>query len=249
MTGVQTCALPISIINSTIANNTTVSGNVVDDYGSGVALMGQTSQVTLLNSLLYNNTAGGNSARESISLLGGKVMATHSAIETTRNFDKDDEHFFNGIRFSIDNSPAFVSVNLEQKGASVSIEQIENMNFRLSSTSVAVNAGNNIYIDIEARDLAANNRLFDGIVDLGAYEFFNSVSNSEMNVMPLSSFYISNGYLYADGVNDGELIAIYSPLGVLIKQINYNRQPIYLGTNLKGVWIIAYKEMTRKVIQ
>jgi hypothetical protein len=123
-------------------NSGSVGGAIECDFNS---------DPTITNSILWNDTAtGGNPGANEIYTDGqSESSVTYSDID-------DSEYAFTST--NIDADPKFVSPLTG--------------NFQLQPTSPAINAGSNAAINATGvtTDLAGNPRIFDGVVDMGAYE-------------------------------------------------------------------------------
>lgn len=111
-------------------------------------------------------------------------------------------------------------------------------NYELTSTSPAINTGNNTYINFVSTDLNGNARIVSGTVDKGAYEFdpalnsqsFTSFNAFEVYPNPASSLL----YISTDDVV--ETMAVYSLDGKLVVESNENKVDV---SNLQnGLYII-----------
>lgn len=123
------------------------------------------------NSTLYNCTVSGNSAGEAGGVFHSTLynsIAYDNSAPTNANYTSGTFNYCctaprpAGGAGNITNAPLFVD---EAAG-----------NFRLQAKSPCINAGNNAYNAANGlTDLGGNPRIFDGVVDMGAYEM--TVSN------------------------------------------------------------------------
>ncbi|HRG60238.1 MAG TPA: T9SS type A sorting domain-containing protein [Bacteroidia bacterium] len=176
-----------TIANCTFFNNTA-------DYGGGIA--NEDCEVTIINSSFYSNTASGTSGGG-----GGIYNQNTSAIIINCNVIYNTSAYLNGIGIR-NTSFAFSSIKncivwgnypgTQISGSSNTTYSIVqggytgnanldlnplfvdtiNSDFSLTQCSPAINAGLDS-VNNSSTDLAGNPRIFDNIIDIGAYEFQN----------------------------------------------------------------------------
>ena len=140
----------LTMINNTVSDNTT-AGN-----GGGLAcsISGTSEILDVYNNIIWGNSASGNGADVWLAGTGSK-----------KTFLNNDVHGMYGVwdiaANLLDVAPAFFDP--------------VNGDYHLRSTSACINAGTNGAPSIPALDLDGNARTNAGIVDLGAYEFNNSL--------------------------------------------------------------------------
>ena len=166
------------------------------------------SNTTIVNSILYNN---GNTTPLYIFPSSGSVMPSgyNNIIQ-------------GGTLGGTNVNPLFVSAS----------------DFHLTSTSPAINVGNNAYLGGVTADLDGNNRIVGGTVDLGAYEFdaalnsqsFTSFNAFEVYPNPTSSLLNINT---DDAI---KTVAIYSLEGKLV--IESNEMKVDVSNLQNGLYIV-----------
>jgi len=143
-----------SIINNTFVNNSA-------DYGGGLFL-GVYTIVNVYNNIIYENTATAPSG-------GGDLIVSGGGGVTAKIFNNDFADLLNW------------SVNLSQ-GNNINAPPKLTSDFVLQSDSPCINTGNNSAPSLSATDYAGNPRIFGGVVDMGAYEFFVSGPYVDLSV-------------------------------------------------------------------
>ncbi|ELR98853.1 choice-of-anchor Q domain-containing protein [Gloeocapsa sp. PCC 73106] len=211
-----------------IVSNLNLTENQAD-FGGGIAILGENSEISLINNIITNNEAeraGGGVlisdtevdlinnlflANEAGATGGGLYLfrATGNVINNTfsTNFSEEQGGAItaeNGSTLELSNSIVWgntseeqgeqiynkqVQENFEDSTVDVSYTLVENGfdgdnnlddnpqfidpdndNYRLESNSPAIDVGDNELVTLDI-DLDGNTRVFNGIVDLGAYEF------------------------------------------------------------------------------
>jgi hypothetical protein len=175
------------------------------------------SNTTIVNSILYNN---GNTTPLYVFPSSGSIMPS--------GFNNIIQ---GGTLGGTNLDPLFVSSS----------------DFQLTSTSPAINAGNNSYLGAVATDLNGNARVVNGTVDLGAYEFdaaltsttFTSFHDFEVYPNPTASLLHINT---DEGIS---AIAIYSLDGKLVIETKENKADV---SNLQsGLYIIKVTTIQNEV--
>ena len=136
--------------------NNTVFGNTAAGRGGGAAFQveGVTEVLHVYNNIIWGNTAGGDGADV---WLGG----TGSRKEFLFNNAHDLSGVWDIAQDNLDLDPQFFDP--------------VNGDYHLRSTSPCVNAGTNGAPELPATDLDGGPRIANGTVDLGCYEFGNSI--------------------------------------------------------------------------
>jgi hypothetical protein len=119
----------------------------------------------------------------------------------------------------------------------------DNNQFSLSPSSQLIGLGNNSVTPIDQYDIAGNTRIFGDQIDIGAYEFQNSILNiskkAEGTLYPNpASEHIT---IKSDIINGNSIIEIYSANAkLLIKQKSYqnNRAIIEVDKLPNGLYFI-----------
>ena len=144
--------------SSPTLTNVTISGNTATTNGGGMYNIGSDSNPKLYNSIVLGNSSG-------VYNISSIPVYSHSLVQDTgsdSNFgyhngtDWDDKTYLE--------TDVFVS-SLSTPGKSTGGD----FRLKLNSTNPAIDKGNNSYNN-EPVDLDGNNRIYNGIIDLGAYE-------------------------------------------------------------------------------
>ncbi|NHN26655.1 T9SS type A sorting domain-containing protein [Flavobacterium jejuense] len=132
-------------------------------------------------------------------------------------------------------------------GTNVNPLFVSSSDFQLTSSSPAINAGNNSYLGAITTDLNGNARIVSGTVDLGVYEFdpalhsefFNSFNDFEVYPNPTSSL------LFIHTNEEISSMAIYSLDGKLVIATKENEADV---SNLQnGLYLIKVTTNQNKV--
>lgn len=171
-----------------IINSTFTKNNRTN--GGEVLSFSNATNAKLINSIIYNNNNGGATTTTSLYLHGSNVSMYPTGINNIIQ---------GGQLGGINANPLFVSAS----------------NFHLTSTSPAINAGNNAYVVGVTTDLDGNARIVNTTVDLGAYEFDPALSNSSFTSFNEFKVYPNptSGVLNISSDEEIQNIAIYSLLG------------------------------------
>jgi hypothetical protein len=124
--------------------NCTIAGNNADQIGGGIVC---SNGGTIVNTIIYNNTAssGGNNWKT----YAANIAFNYCCTTPTNNIP--------GGHQCIPDNPMFVSIVSD---------------YHLQNTSPCIDAGfNMVWMNPPATDLAGNDRIHDGTVDIGCYEF------------------------------------------------------------------------------
>jgi len=172
--------------------NATISGNASDTVGGGIRCYNN-SFMTLTNCILWGNQADTDEDGPEIALAEISTMAvSHSDVQGGQdnvssepwnqcvlewdNSNINQNPFFTDTGYWDDNStPEDTSDDFWQDG-----------DYRLLSNSPCINQGDNTALAGVEYDLQGNNRIFNGVVDFGAYEL-------ELRVMDFSLFMAQAG--------------------------------------------------------
>jgi hypothetical protein len=151
----QTSCLPI-LTHVTISGNRAGSGG-----GGGISNTGNSSP-QIQNSIIWGNTATSNGNNIFNNGVSTVPVFAYSLIEGSSggwgSFGTDGGN-------NIDADPLFVNP------VSASLAPTTAGNYRLTYCSPAIDAGNNAYVGSITTDLDGNPRIFNSLVDLGAYEY------------------------------------------------------------------------------
>ncbi|QIG89574.1 T9SS type A sorting domain-containing protein [Chryseobacterium sp. POL2] len=225
----------IKVVNSTIVNNTSNTNE-----NGGALHVKAKGKFEVYNSILWNNKRKGGVITN---LTGGNE--TYFTIANTVMNPGSTPHLSNNINyFTFD--PEF--------------EDVDNNDFRLKSTSEAIDRGNNddyiasgndINIDL---DVLGNKRLENLVIDLGAYEYFkdSSLSTVDNNTHATAKVYPNptSGVFIIDSPQQ-ETVAIYNITGQFIKTINVKvgKNQIDITGLPAGLYIIKAQKSSHKIIK
>jgi len=192
--GIYSIGSVVSIKDSTISTNSTING-----YRSmrGGGMFFATSNPTIVNCVIYGNSADlgagiyFDSSSEFSSVTnctivqntaisyGGGVYVKRTNARVINSIlweDSPDELHQEGtstptVTFSDLTGGYFGDGNIDKDPNFVNVVQ---KNFRLMSTSTAINAGSNAAEHLPSYDKEGSSRIIDGTVEMGAYEYSSS---------------------------------------------------------------------------
>lgn len=154
--GAISLSMPSGSTGPVLVNNTIVGGPVVTN-GAAVWAGGFDSQT-----LFYNNLLIGLTGQNAV-----YCDSTYSSVPPV--FSNNDAYSASGTGMEgTCASEASENGNISADPLFVSMTR---NNYRLKSTSPAINVGDNSAPDIPAKDLANQPRIVGGTIDIGAYEF------------------------------------------------------------------------------
>jgi len=160
-----------TVVNTVFVNNTAVDGGgIVSDRlnlsGSGSS---GNSNPNFRNCIFWGNTASGVGPQ--FFILGGATFtATYSDVNLTGQVSP---HIISGAGTgNINTNPLFTNITLGA-GTDANWLTIDD-GLQLQTASPCINVGDNTGIPLT--DILSNNRIFNSIVDFGAYEFGSSVT-------------------------------------------------------------------------
>ena len=142
---------------STVIGNTIVGNNQVGTSNAsrcGVRLK-ETSAIPFYNNIVWGNMANGVVQTDQMNIAAGYVSDQAPTMFRNNAITMAETLGVNTILLTADINPGFAD--------------IENNDFRLVISSALVNKGDNSLVTVE-KDLAGNDRVINGAVDLGAYE-------------------------------------------------------------------------------
>jgi len=175
------------------------------------------SNTTIVNSILYNN---GNTTPLYIFPSSGSILPTGS-----------NNIIQGGTLGGTNVDPLFVSSS----------------DFHLTSTSPAINAGNNSYLGSISADLDGNARIVNTTVDLGVYEFDAALSNSSFTSFNEFTVYPNptSGILNINLDEEIEKIDIYSLLGRKV-ETSINTQ-MDISNLANGIYLLSIETKNGKI--
>jgi hypothetical protein len=175
------------------------------------------SNTTIVNSILYNN---GNTTPLYIFPSSGSILPTGS-----------NNIIQGGTLGGANVDPLFVSSS----------------DFHLTSTSPAINTGNNAYLGSVTADLDGNARIVNTTVDLGTYEFDAALSNSSFNTFNEFTVYPNptSSILNINLDEEIEKIDIYSLLGRKVGTSTNTQMDI--SNLVNGIYLLSIETKNGKI--
>ena len=145
-----------SIVNNTFVNNSANYGGglYADLYGAATA--------NVYNNIIYGNTAPSG---------GGDLFVNFGEAGTTANIFNNDFTDF-----------SVWSPRTLNQGNNINAPPSLTADFELQSDSPCLNEGDNSAPSLPATDFEGNPRIFGGVVDIGAYEYFISGPYVDLSV-------------------------------------------------------------------
>ena len=163
------------VLNCTISNNSFVANNY-SNSGNGEIYMTKASNCSFRNNVFYTNSQNILFTREQISPQAGNnfdyncwFTPPNSANNVRVNWGNTTLTGFSAYKTASGYDAHSLYTNPLLVNASVASE-----NFHLQSNSPCINAGDTAFVAASGEtDFDGNNRVYDGIVDIGAYEHQN----------------------------------------------------------------------------
>lgn len=171
------------LINCAFINNTALNGYggafIADNLDPTGGTSSGSCTVTLQNCIVRNNTATGTGPQFYVRGTGAQVVATYSNIDLT---GQSAPHAISGAGTgNIDTDPLFLNI---ASGAGVDGNWMTSDDgLQLQNLSPSIDTGDNT--GVASTDILSNNRIFNAIVDMGAYEFDSSTLDIEDNRLNL----------------------------------------------------------------
>ncbi|MDH7914147.1 choice-of-anchor Q domain-containing protein [Winogradskyella sp. SYSU M77433] len=248
--------------------NIIVYGNNADTYGAGIVIL--ESAPLLLNVNINRNTCnsqGGGLYIHSSSFNSTNVSITSNTATTGSGvYNRNSSPSFNnciiwGEIYNGNSSPTYTNSLIEgntdtSNGNIDATGLIEtdiftdptNGDFSLISDSPAVNAGNNTaYTNAGGdltndTDLAGNPRVFDGTIDVGAYELQSTLSN---NIVSTTDFMVypnpTTNMLYIKTNLNNYSYEMYNIQGQKVMASKQNVDTINMSQLATGVYVLQLK--------
>ncbi|MDR1809653.1 MAG: T9SS type A sorting domain-containing protein [Prevotella sp.] len=252
------------LVNSTVANNwiNKADGTAGSGYGCGVG-MPPTIELIAKNSIVYNNKKSDGAGGTLTFSFGANAGANNNTISTILNCAYDAINVGsgtqNGVVFTsktacIDDlssvkTPGFtLPTSFAGNSSSPSeLAEFDAADYRLLSTSVCIDVGNNAAASGITKDLANSNRIFNSTVDMGAYEYS---PNTGIGFIASAAWRCSaaNGALTVSGLNKGDAVAVYDLSGRTVGAGRATGSQLKIGGLSKGVYLVKLNGKTQKVI-
>ena len=237
--------LNATFVNNTFANNSSLgTSNSPTDYPTLdiTRASGDFGDITVSNNIFWGNTENGDITAKAIGRSSSNSLITTNATQgyihnIFNNIDEDGFSLITGTIGTITVNPNF------------------NSSFELTSSSPAVDSGNNTFITTTS-DLLGNQRIFNTIVDIGAFEFDSStlsVSEFENNLVDVKLYpNPTSSFLNIETNEMIKSISFYSVIGVKILETKDKRIDVSSFSNgiyLTKVITESGSEITKRFIK
>ena len=187
--------------NSAIAEGSTAGGGICVSGTWAVYLTGCTISGNSASSCSSNSYGGGLSYDGYLCVVNTIITLNYANVgrdtypviepDLSDNYYVFDSNFLTGL------DPGFVTAPIfDETGKLINLDSLD---LSLSPESQVINIGNNAYVTTET-DLAGNPRIYNGIVDLGAYEYQPELPTFSVRLTDWSGSY--DGSAHSITVND-----------------------------------------------
>lgn len=213
---------------SQILENVTVAHNKktysTNTFHTAVLSANGTSRI--YNSIIYGNTNSSNN----VQIYSGNTVE-NSIVENG---------YSTGVNI-LNTNPLFTNPNT----LNAAPFDCTAYDYTLQSTSPGINSGNNNYVT-KTLDLAGNARIYQNIIDRGAYEYQTNLNTNDIISEKKMLFYDYNTQnLHLRDKNEGTIV-IYDTSGRLIKNMEV-KNILSLKDLENGVYYILLKETNNKL--
>lgn len=266
------------ITNCTIVRNKTQREDAQGN-GGGISLDGISSGETLLRAgEIYNSVIWGNDAIKPDAdkkqlfitryapdgtILFYKGKLSHCAIQDLQNVTEYSADVINSttlINLNTDNSMVKFTNPSTTAGVLSAFDpttfsstfDITNYNYKweASSGSVLINAGNNAKNTLITTDLKGENRIYDQLIDLGAYESTTPTSTKELSHNNNLKCYLSSDKTYLITNTEGASeISLYNISGELIKKETIRGGSLNVSDLSAGIYFVVVDKTIGKFIK
>jgi hypothetical protein len=208
----------VKLVNSTLVNQTNYS--IKQEYGS----------LECENSILYG--PGDTIAGHQFILSGGTASFTNCDIEGDTAAFEIYGNSSVSVLDNIDSDPGFTGDSLHP--------------FSLSDNSACINRGNpdTMGLMLPEHDLAGNDRIVRGVIDIGAYE--NQQLTGIWSARPSDVFWISpnlvndNLDIIIPGKSDKAILMVYTSTGQLISRVEFTKNTsISFNRFAPGIYVVS----------
>lgn len=236
--------------------NCTISNNTADQGGGGVFSSASSSAQTLsysavrfINSILWGNKKGTDAT------VAGSDFSGYTINNGTNEF-----HATNSI-LQLDQASSYNSASSNQlitntdNKFNTDPKFVSPLDFRLKTNSPAKNAGNNTYVHFPyeiTKDLYGNDRILEGIVDMGAYEFNPALGvndldhlNVEVYPNPVVDFLI----IKMAGLKQVSIYTFDGKLMLKSEQNNVNLSSLASGVYVATIETTEGKVVSKKIVK
>jgi predicted outer membrane repeat protein len=250
-------AIQIGASTTLVVRSCTFANNKAVNPGGAIGTAGNTSHMTIINCIAYNNLYGEayNSYGANSNINGGgTIISKHSAIESTSTklVSSDDVNYIVLDRNAeVPVVPGFVSPStIIGKGASeAEINEINNASFRLQGTSPCVNTGLNEEVAAISLDLDHKSRIAENVVDMGAYEYeapnniFSGYLDGSVSVI------VSDHEMRISGGKKGQLVQLIDLRGVVlnVQELKSDNETAYFRLTNRGIYLVSVDNKVLKV--
>src|SRR5690606_3565305 len=234
------------VTNCTITENHT-SGNGVS---GGIYISNGQGEVHIRNSILYGNTSypyynqNFYWSNTGLGSFGTQEVTIKNSIigDSGGSSNWDADKFGIDLGGNLDIDPLFIDP--------------ENENYRLNIGSPAINMGDNSFFNATStpdlslfqKDLDGNNRIVDNVIDIGAYEFDETLlSVNDFNVINTIKIYPNptSDYIYINIENsDIDSVKVYSMQGKEV--LTTNTKNVNLSDLSSGIYIVMVRSIEGK---
>jgi len=250
--------------SSPVLTNVTIAGNVASARVGGIFFSGGTT-MKIRNSIIWGNTLS-DGTPANISLTNTQASLEQGTPANTPEFSNtliagstgsgstwvtdmfDSGYIGEDKGNNIDSDPLFVDA--------------ENSDYKLTSTSPAIDKGDNTLYGAEQTpdlssiqtDVVGNGRIYNNIIDMGAYEFSPASSLISVNANEILLFAnpVEDFLFVRPGVTINKL-SVYSTNGVLVDTQENVKNIVPVHQLQKGLYIIRIESslgvFTHKIIK
>jgi arylsulfatase A-like enzyme len=233
-----------TVVNCTFANNRSTTGP-----GGAFGLGTSDSNLTLLNTVAWNNQYGQNysSYGQNADVNGGgTVISRNSAIESvsTKFTDGNDEAH---ISLTREITPDFVSpaTVIGYTADAAEITQIEAASYCLADNSPCIDAGNTSLAPHLDFDLRKKHRVAGSSIDVGAYEF-DPITGFPLFPASPKGVRFADGEIQITGAK-GNTLKIYSINGALLHRSIIGGATKNIPWTKKGFHLIKIENQVYKL--
>ncbi|MGC4130387.1 MAG: T9SS type A sorting domain-containing protein, partial [Bergeyella sp.] len=250
-----------TITNSSFTNNTASSGGGMANYSSSPSVTNirfTDNSATSNGGGIYNNSGNGIFTNVTMANNGSTGFYAYGWTYWKNSIIWDA---ITGSNYSaeyslIEGNTATTNGNIDATGITVTdiFNDATNGDYTLKSSSVAINAGNNA-LNSTTTDLAGNVRIYDTVIDLGAYEYLGGTL-SAVSVLKDKLLVYPNPFtdiLKISDIKNVVSISVSDMSGRLVKQMipssELNLSQLYQGSYLVVLTMKDGSKQTVKVIK
>jgi len=221
------------ITNTTICGNSVKRGSITNDGGGLVVLPVGVSKTSILNTVIWGNKGIDidNFHAESkdwgeANIISGSFIEGFDGLGTSN------------LPGNID--PKFLEPVLANLAPTIDGD------YQLMPGSPLINKGLNASITVST-DLLGNTRIFDGTVDIGAYEFQGVTPIINETITNEKTIWCNSGCLYVR-INESATLRVYALDGTLVKHIHKLDEGLYEFPIPRGFYVVTLSNgITEKI--